>query len=110
MFLGVVRLAPNVALRGTATQSTTPSSNYAANKAIDGNFGTSYCSQTDSSKPVWWQVDLLEVQEITKVATTVGTNAYSKCSCKLLKLFIVLYCVFIKFSRFRFTDSKKFLH
>ena len=71
-----------MALRGTATQSKTfvhPSyvgSPFVASHANDGNFDTSMttssgeCSITRTTPPVWWQVDLLEVYEITKVAIT----------------------------------------
>ena len=79
---GVVRLIPNVALNGIATQSEThvntdyAGSPFLASYAIDGNFETvvipsrGACSITELTPPVWWQVDLLEVYEITKVAIT----------------------------------------
>ena len=78
----IVRLTPNIAVRGTATQSSTNvntgfvASPFVASHAIDGDFDTSMtetsgaCSHTENSPPVWWQVDLLEVYEITKVAIT----------------------------------------
>ena len=105
--LGVVRLTPNVALRGTATQSHThiypdyASSPFLASYSNDGNFQTSMtatstsgaCSIAESSKPpVWWQVDLLKIYHITKVAIT-GRSRLGKCvfdnfnfQCNLLKL------------------------
>ena len=88
--LGAVRLTPNVALRGVATQSEThantdfAASPFIASYANDGNFDTSMtttrgaCSLTETTSPVWWQVDLLEVYEITKVAIT-GRDAYREC-------------------------------
>ena len=90
---GAVRLTPNVALRGTATQSAThPNTDYAASPFVashanDGNYGTSMtttrgaCSLTETTPPVWWQVDLLKVYEITKVAIA-GRNVYRGCPCK----------------------------
>ena len=71
-----------MALQGTATQSEThvyPSyygSPFVVSHDNDGNFDTSViassgeCSITETTPPVWWQVDLLEVYEITKVAIT----------------------------------------
>ena len=72
-----------MALRGTATQSEThlnddwAASPFIASYANDGNFETSMtetsgaCSFAERNKPpVWWQVDLLNVYEITKVAIT----------------------------------------
>ena len=81
-FPGVIKLTPNVALKGIATQSSThvnPAytwSPFVASHTIDGNFYTDLlsnsgtCSHTKSDAPVWWQVDLLQVYEITKVAIT----------------------------------------
>ena len=49
---------------------------FIASHANDGNFDTSLtetsgaCSYTEPTPPVWWQVDLLETYEITKVAIT----------------------------------------
>ena len=89
-YSGAVRLTPNVALRGTATQSEThintawAPSPFVASYANDGNFDTSLtttsgaCSYTEPTPPVWWQVDLLKVYEITKVAIT-GRKEYGKC-------------------------------
>ena len=69
-------------MRGTATQSSVytdrsyAGSPFVASHAIDGNFDTNVtqtsgaCSHTENNPPVWWQVDLLEVYEITKVAIT----------------------------------------
>ena len=89
---GVVRLTPNVALRGIATQSAThintawAVSPFIASYSNDGHFETSMtttstsgpCSIAEYSKPpVWWQVDLLKIYHITKVATT-GRNMHRK--------------------------------
>ena len=77
-----MQLTPNVALGGTATQSETypdndwPESPFVASHANDGIFNTSMneirgaCSHTTRDAPVWWQVELQEVYEITKVAIT----------------------------------------
>ena len=71
-----------MALRGTATQSSDwvqhsfRASPFIAGHANDGNFDTvvtetsGACSLTKDTPPVWWQVDLLKVYEITKVAIT----------------------------------------
>ena len=77
----VVRLTPNVALRGTATQSEThantwDTSPFVASYANDGNFDASMtptsgsCAHTELTPPVWWQVELEKVYEITRVAIT----------------------------------------
>ena len=81
-YLAAVRLTPNVALRGIATQSHThidtawAASPFVASYANDGNLETTLtttsgaCSFAAMIPPVWWQVDLLKVYEITKVAVT----------------------------------------
>ena len=81
--LGVVRLIPNVAPRGIASQSTGLHVNtrYAASPflpsyANDGNIESTMtetsgaCSKIPGISPVWWQVDLLKVYQITKVVVT----------------------------------------
>ena len=80
--LGMTKLTPNVALRGTATQSTDwlqcsfHASPFVASHANNGNFETSVipsrgaCSLTKDTPPVWWQVDLLKVYVIAKIAIT----------------------------------------
>ena len=77
-----------MALRGVATQSQTHAntafvaSPFVASHSIDGNFDTGMiptsgaCSYTENTPPAWWQVDLLEVYHITKVAIT-GRKEYS---------------------------------
>ena len=82
MFSGIVRLSPNVALEGEATQSRDhvtggfTGSPFVAGYAIDGNFETSVttgrgaCAIAERSPAAWWQVDLLQVYEISKVAIT----------------------------------------
>ena len=89
--LGIIQLTPNVALRGTATQSTDyVQSNYLASPFVAshanvGNLETSMvpsrgaCSLTRDTPPVWWQVDLLNVYVITKVAIT-GREEFCKYS------------------------------
>ena len=78
-YSGAVRLTPNLALRGVATQSSTyrngwVTSPFVASYANDGNFTTSMtgtggaCSLTGITPSAWWQVDLLEVYAITKIA------------------------------------------
>ena len=79
-FTGIVRLNPNVAPKGTATQSseyTNPI--YPAYLANDENFSpqTSSCAITDNTAPSWWQVDLMIVYEIAKIAIT-GRAEYCK--------------------------------
>ena len=90
-YVDIVRLTPNVAFRGIATQSTTyedadaVGSPFVASYAIDGNFDTSVtapcwaCSFADSTPPIWWQVELQEVYEITKVVIT-GRKELRKCA------------------------------
>ena len=90
-YSGVVRLTPNVALRGIASQSVThintgwAPSPFVASYANDGNFDTSLtatsgaCSYTEPNAQVWWQVDVLKVYEITKVALT-ERKEYGKCA------------------------------
>ena len=85
----VVRLNPNVALEGKASQSRDhvsrgfSASPFVASYAIDGSFETSVtngrgaCAIAERAPPVWWQVDLLTVYEITKVAIT-GRKEHSK--------------------------------
>ena len=94
---GVMRLTNNVALGGTATQSSDDTgydSSPLASLSIDGNFDTSLtttnvvCSKTGNTPPVWWQVDLHKVYEINKVAIT-GRSEYCKSQVTiLLQIFI----------------------
>ena len=86
-YVDILRLTPNVVLRGIATQSSTFESTAAAGSpfiasyAIDGNFDTSVtdargaCSFAEGKPPMWWQVELQEVYEIPKVAIT-GRKEY----------------------------------
>ena len=81
-FQGAVRLTPNVALGGTATQSSVHTassyagSSWVAGHANDGDLESKItrtsgaCSYTKSTPPVWWQVELQEIYEVTKVAIT----------------------------------------
>ena len=83
---GFVLLTPNVALGGTATQSSVWShsgyhaSPYVASYSNDGDYGTAFsmsfgkCSTTNFTPLVWWQVDLLKVYEISVVAITGKQN------------------------------------
>ena len=92
-----------MALIGTATQSTTHAnkalagSPFVASHANDGNFETSVihargaCSITESTPPVWWQVDLLDVYEITKVAITTR-NDWGRCGLSYFMLLVA--CLF----------------
>ena len=89
-----------MALRGIATQSATssnsryPTSPFIASYANDGNFDTSMtetsgaCSFADKNQPpVWWQVKLMEIYEITKVAITGRKEFYSMHLINYKKLF-----------------------
>ena len=99
-----------MALRGIARQSEThantwDNSPFIASYANDGNFDTSLtettgaCSFTEPTAPVWWQVDLLKVYEITKVAITgrkesgtfVFNNHYIKIIFQCSSLFLDFY-------------------
>ena len=114
IFLAVVRLTPNVALKGTATQSAThvntwDTSPFIASYANDGNFETSMtetsgaCSFAERNKPpVWWQVDLLNVYEITKVAIT-GRQRFNS----MPSTTVIIQCIFKLFkfnSQFEFAN------
>ena len=81
-FLEVVRLAPNVASGGTATQSS-DTGNRVASLVIDGNFDYGLCARTKDDAPVWWQVDLLEIYLVPKVAINSGSGLYSTSSLDL---------------------------
>ena len=71
-----------MALRGRATQSSThvntnwAASPFVASHANDGNIEAAInrthgaCSHTKYTTSAWWQVDLLTVYEINKVAIT----------------------------------------
>ena len=78
-------MTPNIAPTGTATQSsryTRPgfTSNFYAYLAIDENFSTNEvdCAITSHATSTWWQVDLLDVYEVSKVAIT-GRRDYRMC-------------------------------
>ena len=91
-FPGVVRLTPNIALGGTATQSSTyidtnyAASPFVASHAIDGNvdnwmnYTSGACSRIRNTPPVWWQVDLRDVYEINRVAITAWSRT---CKCQV---------------------------
>ena len=76
--LGIVRLTPNIAVKGTATQSSRhtwsglPGATFDAFLANDGNFSTDEidCAITSNTAPSWWQVDLLDTYDVSKVAIT----------------------------------------
>ena len=60
----------NLALSGTATQSSTKYSGRVAGKAIDGILpadDTNNFTYTNNNAPPWWQVDLGSVQHIDKI-------------------------------------------
>ena len=74
-------LSPNVALNGIATQITNYNHGYGdpdyASYAIDGDFSTDIlgahhrCAVTlNNMNGAWWQVDLLQLYTIQKVALT----------------------------------------
>ena len=98
ILLGIVRLTPNVTLGGTATQSSTAGVRFEASNANDGVFENNGnyppCSVTRTARVHWWQVDLLEIYEITKVTIT-GRAVDSKCLFKryfcLCPLFLHLF-------------------
>ncbi|XP_048057798.1 uncharacterized protein LOC125275143 isoform X2 [Megalobrama amblycephala] len=64
----------NLALGGTAVQSTTYDHLAAAQNAVDGNRNPIYtsgsCSHTAWDRDPWWRVDLLTVYKITRVSIT----------------------------------------
>ena len=83
IFPGTVRLTPNIAKNGNATKSSVHRwGGHPASFANDGNLDTNVhtCALTGPSAPSWWQVDLLDVYEIDKVALTVASMA-----CKWLR-------------------------
>uniref|UniRef100_A0A8C9RE24 Fucolectin tachylectin-4 pentraxin-1 domain-containing protein n=1 Tax=Scleropages formosus TaxID=113540 RepID=A0A8C9RE24_SCLFO len=64
----------NVALKGTATQSSQYDSYGAAGNAIDGNRNTKYtdgsCTHTKQDSKPWWRLDLQDVFTVTSVTIT----------------------------------------
>ncbi|XP_073692858.1 uncharacterized protein [Garra rufa] len=66
--------AGNIALGGTAVQSSTYSEIAVAQNAIDGKrqsfFVQNSCSVTSSDGEPWWRVDLLDVYRVTRVIIT----------------------------------------
>ncbi|TSY83965.1 Fucolectin-4 [Bagarius yarrelli] len=64
----------NLALRGTATQSSITGSNYHAKCAIDGNKASNIlsfsCTHTQFETDPWWRVELLAVYNISSVVIT----------------------------------------
>ena len=112
VFLGIVQLTHNVAITGTATQSSThvdrgwAASPFVASHANDGNLGSAItsssgaCAMTSSTVPIWWQVDLKKIYEIRKVAITEWKNIRESEYLSILPVkFFYVYFVF-----FRFTD------
>ena len=77
IFPGTVRLTPNIAKNGNATKSSVHRwGGHPASNANDGNLDTNVntCALTGPSAPSWWQVDLLDVFEIHRVALTVASQ------------------------------------
>ncbi|KAI7814452.1 II-FBPL [Triplophysa rosa] len=67
-------LAGNLALKGTATHSSTYY-DWAAQNAIDGvKYGDAYCSSTSSDSNPWWRLDLLDAYSISTVIITAHDN------------------------------------
>ena len=96
---GAVRLTPNVAYGKQATQNSNVN---AASMAIDGNVRS--CARIPGTPPpIWWQVDLLEVYEITNVAIT---TSYYNGACTSF-LIISLSSVFNIFAYFDPDDKRK---
>ncbi|XP_016315909.1 fucolectin-7-like [Sinocyclocheilus anshuiensis] len=64
----------NLALGGTAVQSSTYSDLAAAQNAVDGNRESVYalgsCSVTNGDMNPWWRVDLSDVYRVTRVSIT----------------------------------------
>ncbi|XP_044150492.1 uncharacterized protein LOC122938780 isoform X2 [Bufo gargarizans] len=71
---GLVRPAPNLALQGIATQSSTYSYFGSARNANDGSLAANYlrsqCSYTKKELDPWWMVDLKAPYRIMSVAIT----------------------------------------
>ncbi|XP_048057790.1 uncharacterized protein LOC125275135 isoform X3 [Megalobrama amblycephala] len=70
----------NLALGGTAVQSSTYDQLAAAQKAVDGNRNSirkqGSCTHTKADRDPWWRVDLLEVYKITRVSITNHGDGY----------------------------------
>ncbi|XP_026104641.1 fucolectin-4-like, partial [Carassius auratus] len=70
----------NLALKGTAVQSSTLSYTYGAANAIDGiRYApgvASSCSHTDIQLSPWWRLDLLDSYKISKVTVTNRADGY----------------------------------
>ena len=76
------QLWPNIALEGSATQSSNHGQNFAVH-AIDGNFTTDMvhlgsCAHTNEDVGAWWQVEFTDVYRIQKVAITTRRSATGK--------------------------------
>ncbi|XP_059356779.1 fucolectin-like [Carassius carassius] len=69
MPLSYLTITENLALKGTAVQSSTYST-WAAANAIDGIKYTPRCSHTDIELNPWWRLDLLDSNKIYKVTIT----------------------------------------
>ncbi|XP_073447658.1 uncharacterized protein [Aquarana catesbeiana] len=71
---GFVQPAPNVALRGIPTQSSTMSYYGSAQNSNDGSLARNYlraqCSYTKQDEGPWWMVDLKKPHKIMSVAIT----------------------------------------
>uniref|UniRef100_A0A8C9VFZ0 Fucolectin tachylectin-4 pentraxin-1 domain-containing protein n=1 Tax=Scleropages formosus TaxID=113540 RepID=A0A8C9VFZ0_SCLFO len=69
-----VRFQENLALKGTATQSSQYNAAGAAGKAIDGKrnakFSDHSCTHTERDSKPWWKVDLHNVYTVTSVTIT----------------------------------------
>ncbi|XP_062989740.1 uncharacterized protein LOC134403471 [Elgaria multicarinata webbii] len=70
----IIPLVPNVALKGTAFQSSTYNKLGAAENAIDGSTAVDYmrrsCTHTDLELNPWWTVDLKAEFNVTSVSIT----------------------------------------
>ncbi|KAI7814517.1 hypothetical protein IRJ41_020644, partial [Triplophysa rosa] len=65
----------NLAVKGTATQSSTYLNTWVPQHAIDGvRYGDAYCSATTTLSDSWWRLDLLDVYNIGTVIITAHDN------------------------------------
>jgi len=69
-----INLSGNRAVGGAATQSSTSSGSWSAEKAIDSNRGLQQlntgCSSTLNETNPWWRLDLRDIYRVSEVVVT----------------------------------------
>ena len=80
LFVLIEQLSPNIALEGSATQSSNFENNHFAKYAIDGIFTTDLitlgqCTHTNKDAGAWWQVEFTDIYTMQKVAITIRKSS-----------------------------------